>query len=67
MWWRYRAIFAIFRKKLQNALERHHVIADFYPIYFWNQYHHSFQMSYHKDLADAYLILVKLRGRPKNA
>ena len=36
-------------------------------LYFWNLYDLSFQMNYRKDLAYAYWILVKLRGRPKNA
>ena len=42
------------------------MVAEFRPIYSWNKYGYSFQISYHKDLAYAYLILVKLRGRPKN-
>ena len=64
MWWR---SWSILKEKLQNALERHHGIAEICQIYFVNQYVPSFQMSYHKELAYAYKILVKLRGRPKNA
>ena len=41
----------IFVEKFQNALEHHHVVARIYKIYFWNQYDHSFQMSYHEDFA----------------
>ena len=52
---------------LQIALEHHHVVAEICKIDFVNQYVPSFQMSYHKDLAHANKILVKLRRRPKNA
>ena len=43
-----------FKEKIQNASERHHVMTEFFKIYFVNQYVHSFQMSYHKDLTYAY-------------
>ena len=45
-------------EKLQNALEHHHVVAEICKINFVNQYVPSFQMSFHKDLAYAYKILV---------
>ena len=67
MWWRYGAISAFLWTNIQTALERHHVVGETCPLYFWNEYNHSFQMSHYKELAYAYSILMKLRGRPKNA
>ena len=59
--------FLIYVGKNQTARERHYVIAETWPLYFWNQYNDGFQMSYNKDLAYASSIFVKLGGRPKNA
>ena len=70
MWWHAMALcsdFLINMGKIQTARERHYVIAETWPLYFWNQYNDGFQMSYHKDLAYASSIFVKLRGSPKNA
>ena len=52
--------FLIYVGKIKTARERRYVIAETWPLYFWNQYNDGFQISYHKDLSHSYSILYHL-------